>query len=92
MKAYQAKERIKIPHLLIHACQNKGKQSQYTLLPKSIVGKLLNTKKKRSFDDILEESFNGIIKKNNSKQNNIDHKRVNYSKRNYPPNICYNQK
>lgn len=77
MKAYQAKERINIPHLLIHACQNKGKQSQYTLLPKSIVGKLLNTKKKRSFDDILEESFNGIIKKNNSKQNNIDHKRVN---------------
>lgn len=63
MKAYQAKDRINIPHLLIHACQSKGKQSQYTLLPKSIVGKLLNTKKKRSFDDILEESFNGIIKK-----------------------------
>lgn len=66
MKAYQAKDRINRPHLLIHACQSKGKQSQYTLLPKSIVGKLLNTKKKRSFDDILEESFNGIIKKNNS--------------------------
>lgn len=66
MKAYQAKDRINRPHLLIHVCQSKGKQSQYTLLPKSIVGKLLNTKKKRSFDDILEESFNGIIKKNNN--------------------------
>lgn len=34
MKAYQAKDRINIPHLLIHACQSKGKPSQYTLLPK----------------------------------------------------------
>ena len=80
MKAYQAKERINIPHLLIHACQNKGKQSQYTLLPKSIVGKLLNTKKKRSFDDILEESFNGIIKKNNSKQKELPAKHLLQSK------------
>jgi len=71
MKAYQAKDRINIPHLLIHACQSKGKQSQYTLLPKSIVGKLLNTKKKRSFDDILEESFNGIIKKKNNSEGQI---------------------
>jgi len=70
MKAYQAKNRINIPHLLIHVWQSKGKQSQYTLLPKSIVGKLLNTQKEGIVRRYFGRKFYSIIKKNNSEGQN----------------------